>query len=130
MFAQPRRAKSEFLIRAAQNHNRKKDAYAEEVTPLFEAIRQTPFQGHQILELQRTPKRKPRQATLSVRYATLWLQPPQTQSSRLNAIAVQVVPAEEEQPPEGEKAVSWLLLTTLPVNSFEDACQLWLEMAN
>lgn len=123
LFAQPRRPHSEFLIRAAQNRNTKKDAYSEEVMPLFEAIRQTPCQGHQTLELQRTPRRKPRQATLSVRYATLWLQPPQNQSSRLNAIAVQVVLAEEEHPPEGEKAVSWLLLTTLPVDSFESACQ-------
>ena len=125
LFAQPRRPKSEFLIRAAQNRSTKSDAYGEEVTPLFDAIRQQPCQGHQTLALQRTPKRTPRLATLSVRYATLWLQPPQghPKASELGAIAVQVVLAEEEHPPEGEKAISWLLLTTLPVNSFEDACQ-------
>lgn len=124
LFAQPRRAKSEFLIRAAQNRNTKKDAYAEEVTPLFEAIRQQPCQGQQTLELQRTPKRKPRMATLSVRFGTFWLQPPQGHpSSDLAAIAVQIVLAEEEHPPTGEKAVSWLLLTTVPVTSFEEACQ-------
>ena len=125
LFAQPRRAKSEFLIRAAQNRNTKRDAYAEDVRPLFEAIREQPCQGHQTIELQRTPKRKPREATLSVRYATLWLQPPQNRASaeNLKAIAVQVVLAEEEHPPTGAKAVSWLLLTTLPVNSFEDACR-------
>ena len=54
----------------------------------------------------------------------LWLQPPQGHPSKeLAAIAVQVVLAEEEHPPTGEKAVSWLLLTTLPVDSFEAACQ-------
>ena len=125
LFAQPRRPKSELLIRAAQNRNTKIEAYGEEVIPLFEAIRQQPCQGHRTLALQRTPKRAPRLATLSVRYATLWLQPPQghPQSANLGAIAVQVVLAEEEHPPEGEKAVSWLLLTTLPVNSFDDACR-------
>lgn len=125
LFSQPRRAKSEFLIRAAQNRNTKKDAYSEEAKPLFEAIRHQPCAGYQTLELQRTPRRKPRQATLSVRYATLWLQPPQNhpQAATLSAIAVQVVLAEEEQPPAGEKAISWLLLTTLPVNRFEDACR-------
>jgi hypothetical protein len=125
LFAQPRRPRSEFLIRAAQNRNTKRDAYAEEVQPLFEAIRQQPCQGQKTLELQRTPKRTPRQATLSVRYATLWLQPPQdhAQAGTFKAIAVQVVLAEEEHPPAGEKAISWLLLTTLPVNDFEDACR-------
>ena len=124
LFAQPRRPKSELLIRAAQNRNTKIEAYGEEVIPLFEAIRQQPCQGHRTLELQRTPKRTPRLATLSVRYATLWLQPPQghPQAANLQPLAVQVVLAEEEHPPEGEKAVSWLLLTTLSVNSFEDAC--------
>ncbi|MEM8809905.1 MAG: hypothetical protein AAGF01_28135 [Cyanobacteria bacterium P01_G01_bin.38] len=92
---------------------------------MFEAIRSTPCQGHQTLELQRTPKRKPRIATLNVRYATLWLQPPQNhaQADSLSAIAVQVVLAEEDHPPAGEKAMSGLLLTTLPVNSFEEACR-------
>lgn len=110
LFAQPRRPKSEFLIRAAQNRDTKIEAYGDEVTPLFEAIRQQPCQGQQTLQLQRTPKRKPRLATLSVRYATLWLQPPQShaQSDSLSAIAVQVVLAEEEHPPAGEKAISWL----------------------
>ena len=44
LFAQPRRPRSEFLIRAAQNRNTKRDAYSEEVQPLFEAIRQQPCQ--------------------------------------------------------------------------------------
>ena len=125
LFAQPRRPRAEFLIRAAQNRNTKSDTYAEEVQPLFEAIRQQPCQGQKTLELQRTPKRTPRQATLSVRYATLWLQPPQNHplADTFPAIAVQVVLAEEEHPPAGEKAISWLLLTTLPVDCFEDACR-------
>lgn len=125
LFAQHRRAKSEFLIRAAQNRNTKTVAFSDDVIPLFEAIRQQPCQGLRTLELQRTPKRGPRVATLSVRYGTLWLQPPQghPKASEFGAIAVQVVLAEEEHPPEGEKAIGWLLLTTLPVNSFEDACR-------
>ena len=37
-------------------------------------------------------------------------------------IKVQAVLAEEENPPPGEKAISWLLLTTLPVSNYTDAC--------
>lgn len=125
LFARLRRPKSEFLIRAVQNRSTKTDAFAAEVIPLFEAIRSSPCQGYRTLELKRTPKRGPRLATLSVRFATLWLQSPQyhPQATSLPAIAVQVILAEEKHPPKGEKAISWLLLTTLPVNTFEDACQ-------
>jgi hypothetical protein len=37
-------------------------------------------------------------------------------------IKVQAILAQEENPPAGEKAVSWLLLTTLPVLNYTDAC--------
>ncbi|MCP6761991.1 MAG: hypothetical protein NHB32_25315 [Fischerella sp. CENA71] len=47
-----------------------------EVVPLFEAIRTTPVLDKLTLELQRTPRRAARSATLSVRVACLWLQPP------------------------------------------------------
>ena len=74
LFAMPRRPKSEFLIRAAQNRNTKSNRFDDSVMPLFEAIRQTAVLGEINLELQRTPRRKARSASLSVRVKTLWLQ--------------------------------------------------------
>jgi hypothetical protein len=59
---------------------------------------------------------------LNVRYGQFWLQPSAHLGS-LGAIAVNVVLAEEEKPPSGEKAVVWLLLTTVSVETFEEACQ-------
>jgi len=93
------------------------------------AIEKTAACGELTLELQRTPKRKPRTATLAVRFTTLELQPPQQhpQRSGLKPVQVQVVWAMEEMPPVGEKAISWLLLTTLEVACFEQAsrCLRW-----
>jgi hypothetical protein len=93
------------------------------------AIEKTAACGELTLELQRTPKRKPRTATLAVRFTTLELQPPQQhpQRSNLKPVQVQVVWAMEEMPPVGEKAIAWLLLTTLEVTSFGQAerCLRW-----
>jgi hypothetical protein len=124
LFAQSRPENSEFLIRAAQNRNTKLNAFDEEIVPLFEAIRQTPSCGKFSLELQRTPRRVARSATLSVRVTKLWLQPPAHLASlSLPQIEVNVILAQEENPPSGEKAISWLLLTTLEVADFERACE-------
>lgn len=66
--------------------------------PLFAAIRQTPCQGEFTLELQRTPRRAARDASVlselaepsSIRFTHLWLQPPEYLKS-LPPIAVDVL---------------------------------------
>lgn len=128
LFALPRREGSEFLIRA--NHDRSvKLKDGEEVESLFNSVTEAPICGQLTLELQRTPKRKARSATLTVRVATVFLQPPKHRRKSENClpIKVQAILAVEENPPIGEKAVCWLLLTTLSVSNWEQACQclLW-----
>ena len=120
--AMPRRANSELLIRAYQNRSVKTDFAIEKLTV---AIASKPGVGEISLELQRTPDRKPRQATLTLRTKSVEIQPPKTHLNynQLKSIRVQVIKAEEENPPTGEKPVSWLLLTTLKVNDFNDVVQ-------
>ena len=120
LFAQPRRIGSHLLIRAAQNRRVKKGN--GEIDKLFETLAQAEPCGQKRLELQRTPRRKARLATLTVRLTTLELQPPKGKKEIQPGIMVQAILAEEENPPPGEKAVSWLLLTTLPVCNYVDAC--------
>lgn len=74
LFAQPRRERSDLLIRAAQNRRIKKAE--RERGKLFETLRAVEPCGEKTLELQRTPRRKARWAKLTVRYTTLLLQPP------------------------------------------------------
>ncbi len=111
LFAHPRRVNSELLIRAAQNRNTKRSEFSEEIQPLFSVIAASPVAGELAIELQRTPRRKARPALLTVRFAQVWLQPP-AHVSHLAAIQVWAVLAEEEHPPEKEKPVRWLLLST------------------
>ena len=129
LFALPRREGSEFLIRASHPRGVKQTATELEIESLQQAIEKTAVCGELTLELQRTPKRKPRTATLTVRFTSLELQPPQQhpQRSNLKPVRVQVVWAIEEMPPVGEKAIAWLLLTTLEVTGFEQAsrCLRW-----
>lgn len=129
LFALPRRKGSEFLIRACQPRGVKQTATDIDIESLQEAIEKTTVCGELTLELQRTPKRKPRTATLTVRISSLELQPPlhHPQRSDLKPVQVQVVWAIEEMPPVGEKAIAWLLLTTLEVTGFEQAerCLRW-----
>ncbi len=120
LFAQPRRRGSHLLIRAAQNRRVLKGDREKE--KLFEALRKVSTCGQKTLELQRTPRRKARLATLTVRLTTVELQPPKGKAEIQPGIVVQAILAEEENPPAGEKAVSWLLLTTLPVVNYRDAC--------
>lgn len=129
LFVLPRREGSEFLIRACHPRGVKQTATDLDIESLQEAISQTAACGELTLELQRTPKRKPRTATLTVRISSLELQPPlhHPQRSDLKPVQVQVVWAIEEMPPVGEKAIAWLLLTTLEVTCFEQAerCLRW-----
>ncbi len=120
LFAQPRREGSHLLIRAS--HNRRVKKAQGETEKLFETLRLVSPCGEKTLELQRTPRRKARFATLTVRFTTVELQPPQGKKEIQPGIMVQAILAEEENPPPREKAVSWLLLTTLPVLNYRDAC--------
>jgi hypothetical protein len=133
LFALPRREGSEFLIRACQSRGVKQTETDIDIESLQAAIAQTAACSYVTLELQRTPKRKARTAILTVRFTSLYLQPPQQHPQRkdLKPVRVQVVWAMEEQPPSGEKAISWLLVTTLEVRNFEQAerCLRWCRVS-
>lgn len=125
LFMLPRRPNSEFLIRA--NHNRcvKPTAQDQQLERLQQVMEQVPACGQLNLELRRHPEREARIATLSLRTTTLELQPPATHPERnhLKPVSVQVILAQEENPPPGVEQVRWFLLTTLVITSFDDVVQ-------
>jgi hypothetical protein len=67
-------------------------------------------------------KRRQRDATLALRYATVRLEGPWNHSEKLQPLTVQVVYLAEVDPPNDVEPVDWMLLTSEPVNSFEEAC--------
>lgn len=73
--------------------------------------------GTYTLSIEKTKQRTQRQAIIEVRYA------PVTLASKNNrgAIRVWAVAAEEKEPPKGVQAIRWILLTTVPVDSYSKA---------
>jgi IS4 transposase len=71
---------------------------------------------------KRTLPREARQSTVTVRSTRTLLRPPDRPGKKLPAVALNVVLVREENPPQGEEPIEWLLLTSLPVETFAQAC--------
>ena len=128
LFALAETEQADFLIRAAQDRL-VSSPINEETQRLSLALEQVSPAGEEEVELQRHPARAARIANLTIRFATLAVHPPQSRpkAAGLKPISVQVILAEEEHPPQGQEPICWLLLTTLKVETLEDAlkCMRW-----
>jgi hypothetical protein len=70
-------------------------------------------------------KQSERTARLALRYCAVKIKPPRhrSQDKSLPMVELYAVCANEEHPPEGVAPISWLLLTTIPVVSYEEAVE-------
>ena len=123
----------QLLVRA--NHNR---VIREKPGKLFDAVCQSPLQTKIAVHVPRQsarpklsktkarPKRSGRQAQLEVRYLRVQLPPP-SYFPQKEPIELWCIHAVESNPPEGNKPVEWVLLTTINIRSAEDAvsCLRW-----
>lgn len=105
------------LVRA--RHDRKVQAEQER---LFETIQAKPIAGYQPIQLPRQKNRPARVAKLAIRFAAVSLCPPKSKSD-LAPVQVQMVLAQEVDAPAGTEPIEWALLTTMGVDSFEQACE-------
>jgi hypothetical protein len=71
------------------------------------------------VDLSQTPKRKARKAELEIRALCLTVKPPHARS-HLPTVTLNLVLVEEVNGPQDDTDVSWLLLTTLPIDTVED----------
>lgn len=130
LLAMPRRPGVELLIRATQNRavagvNSARAGAELETVYLWDALRATPAQGQVQVSLRRADDRRARQAVLTVRCAQIDLRAPHAarRHHELPTLRIWAVLAEELQPPPDQEPVSWLLLSTRPVQSLADALQ-------
>ena len=70
---------------------------------------------------KRKQAREARVAKLTVRSARVLLRGPARPGQKLPAIYVNVILAKEERPPAGVEPIEWLLLTSLPIETFDEA---------
>lgn len=108
----------DYIIRAADYRS-----FTPEGQPLFEAVAQQAVQEQLPLPLKRHPDREARTAQMALRFGTVTLRRPKRADTDEPALTVSVVDVQETDAPEGEKAVHWLLLTALPVETAQQARQ-------
>jgi Transposase Tn5 dimerisation domain/Transposase DNA-binding len=65
----------------------------------------------------RNKARESREAQVEVRAARLTLRPPARSDGSLPSVQVNVVLVHEPNPPAGQEAVQWMLITTLPIDT-------------
>jgi hypothetical protein len=121
------------LVRASADRTINRNSrYAEKgVVKLWEHMRQQPRKGSFTVDIPRTSKtkhckeRKARTATVTLRFGSFTLNPPRNNpkhnTENLPDIEMNAVYVLEPNPPDGEEPVEWMLLTNLPVRSFEEA---------
>ncbi|MFL5703667.1 MAG: IS4 family transposase [Ktedonobacteraceae bacterium] len=89
---------------------------------LFEVVRGWSAQGEQDLELDATKQSRARTAHLVISFGSLRLLPPESQqASALRPLVVWVVRAWEPEAPEGVEPLEWVLLTSVPTQTVEQA---------
>jgi hypothetical protein len=111
--------KQDILVRGAWNR-----LVDHEEKYLFNYLENQEVSGEITLEIPKQGTREARQAKLTVRHAEVKLKPPAYRGSEhLPLIEVSAVLAQEQATPNGVKAIDWLLLTTVKVENFANACE-------
>lgn len=128
---EPRRI--DWIVRSCQDRALQQEAAEGAVRHLYEAVMGQPVLFSQRLHVRgRDPKvacetrgrrqpRRSRQAEVQVRSACLSLRPPWRPDGKLPTVELNVVLVREVHAPPDEEPIEWLLLTSLPVESAEQA---------
>ena len=107
----------DLLVRA--EHNRR---LQDEHGHLWEQLAAQPLAGTKQVCVPRRANRAARTATLEVRFGAVELRAPKTRS-RLPNVRLWAVWAKETNPPPQVEPLEWMLLTTMPVENFQQACE-------
>jgi hypothetical protein len=89
---------------------------------LWEKVEAQSVAGYRKIVVPPHPGTKGRKANLSVRFCAVVLSPPQGKST-LGKVRLWAVHARERRAPTGVEPVEWMLLTTLEVTDFDQACE-------
>ncbi len=113
---------ADFVIRALRDRStpqRDPDSGEAAYRKVRDEVRVSETRATRTISLPQTPKRAAREAMLEIRAIEVTLKPPHARS-HLPAITFNVVFVEEVNGPNDGTDVSWLLMTTLPIDTVED----------
>jgi hypothetical protein len=118
-----------FLIRAKENRAINKEKRREKPKyKLFDYFRSLPGMSTINIKFQINKDVKYREATLSISFAEFTLPPPPNRTynkdgRELANLKLWGIIAIEQNPPEGEEAINWLLITNIKVNNAVEAIE-------
>ncbi len=113
---------ADFVIRAKEDRStmeRDPDSGPAVYRKVWDEVRASEIRTTRIIDLSQTPKREARKAELEIRAMRIAVKPPHARSS-LPSVTYNVVLVEEVNGPNDDTDVSWLLITTLPIDLIED----------
>ena len=119
LFHHARQRKTDLLIRAAQNRT----VCEPEVGRLWSVLEKQPLAGHLDVHVRKRKDQPARDARVSVRFMSLSLKPPQHLRATMGPVPLYGILVQEVDPPPQVEPLCWLLLTTVPVCTFEDAVE-------
>jgi hypothetical protein len=115
----PGEERAEFLIRAKCD---RRLAQGTEPRYLWEVMQRACPLGRITFELSRQGDRPARRVRLSVKAMSVTFKGARRPGGRLPPVQLWAVYAIELKPPKGEEPIEWLLLTSVPVAGFSEAC--------
>lgn len=127
VFCHCRERRCDWVIRAAQLHRITEDDSCKSLS-LRAHLDQQPVCGSYKLAVQATRKHAARTAQLQVRFARVTIRCPKRRtkyqcSIDFKELTQYVVEVYEINPPRGQDPLCWVLWTSLPITSFDEACQ-------
>jgi hypothetical protein len=125
VFCRCREQRGDWLVRCCTPHRLILTPDGE-LTPLSAYLKTLPVKGGYELQLRSRPGQAARTAKLEVRFGKLSMPVPKHKSpylKRLNPdpIEMWVIEVREVGAPKGVKPIEWVLYTSLPIETFEDA---------
>jgi hypothetical protein len=112
------RRKADWIVRARHNRIVTVDRVQG---PLWDRVAQSLVLGELIVDLSGQPERKARKARLTVQSASVQPRIPYRSTGKMPAVTIWAVLIREVDPPEGEEAIEWLLLTNRSASTFAEA---------
>lgn len=99
-----------------------KEVLARQAGTVFRTVPLTPRSAQKEVKTRgRHPERSERLATLHVRWGTVTIPRRQYSDTRVATLTMHAVHVVEPEPPPGEAAIEWMLFTSEPVQTLEDA---------
>jgi hypothetical protein len=121
-----------YVVRSAQDrrivigHQEQRLRRLDDSPPLLGHVRGLPAAASRVLQVPARDGHAARETVVSVSFAAVQLRPPMDRRGeyRNAPVAVWVVRVWEENPPAGQEAIEWVLLTNVEVQTLEQAWQI------